>query len=314
MTWNAIAVIAALTILSTFLLLRPLRRLLELLSEGIETLIGQALEALDSVTHHLIALRHRHFGGSFLPLVGSVPLVAIAAMLLLADFRVTVATLQSLLPVEPEEWHVGVAGYTFGLAESSAVGLVGLHVIAGFLLLEAAKITRFLPLDQLMSARGLRALRWGALAGLVLLAALSAALAAWRTDQLLTVTAMEDLTSIAAVDRAAPFSPGPPRPSLENLPQLLMPLLAFIVPIGGAVATGGAYFATLAVLNTVAGALSLLVSTTRALLVLTRHVIVVLVRLLVSLLELAVAPLTESGRYLALLWTILSTRPDRHHD
>lgn len=296
----------------------PLRGLFRVVGDMLDGLLAELLGAAERAGAAIREVRGRLFEGSVGPLalVGALPVVVLAALLMWTDFRVTIATLQSLLPADLGDWHLTIAGQRLGLAESSALALVGLHFLAGFVLLEALGVTRFIALERILSPRALRGVRLGALSFLVLLGAISAGLAAWRTVQLQALSSLGDEASASllpaagelaqATAPAAATQPSTPARWIDWLPAPLLALVAFVIPVAGAVAAAAVYFLAMA-----AGRLLLTLGLLPLGLVglamrLARHLIAAIVRVAEALLDLLATPIRFIIDGLRHAWTAVS--------
>lgn len=139
MTWWQWALLVAGGLVVIAIVEAPLRRVLGLVGDALDALLSEILGPVERAGAAIRELRDRLFGGSFglRVLVGALPVAALAALLVWSDFMVTVATLKSLLPADLGDWGLTIAGHRLGVAESAALALVGLHFLAGFVLLEA---------------------------------------------------------------------------------------------------------------------------------------------------------------------------------
>lgn len=278
-----------------------LRRLVDAAVTAVAAVLGTLTDALEGLQATLTRVRREHVGGLGLrALLGSLLVTALTAVLVWADFTVTVATLKSLLPIDPDAARPAIFGHPLGLAESSAIALVGLHVLAGVALLEALGLTRFFPLEPVLPERGRRALRRGACLALLVLAMVGAGLAAWRTDQMRQLAALHAAPHAAALDLVG-AGPAPDAPQeaggaetpgswLDTVPVALLPIVAFLLPVATAGAGIGLYFLPMslagALLGVLAGAVAALTFLARVL----GAAVTSVARLLTALIELIARP------------------------
>lgn len=318
MTWQHAALMAG-AFLALAVLEWPLRRLIARVGEGLDALLAELLAAVDRSRAAVAAVRARIASGvGPLTLLGAIPVATVAGLLIWTDLSVTVATLKSLLPVDVGDWSLTLVGYRVGVAESAALALVGLHVLAGVVLLEALGVTRFFPFEQFVSPRGRRVVLIGAVAALLGLGAISAGLAAWRTEQLRSLAPLGDLGSEELLpmpgERSTPTSAAPiPEPIaaprlIDRLPTPLMATLAFVVPIAGAFAAASFYFLAISAAG-LGLALGLLPLAVLALVLrVIRMLVAWVLQVLGGLVELLTTPVHTAVRTLSRLWTRVASR------
>jgi hypothetical protein len=190
---------------------------------------------------------HEHFGPAFgvRPIVGGAILVAVWGLLTLADFKLLMLTIDSLVPAGEEAWRVEIAGYSLTAGQLTAIAVIAFEFFLGMMILDLLGLTDFFPGHKAWSSPSRKTVAAACLAILVLMCAAQAGLAIWRTAKMEEAGAAIDSEQLSGTSGdEQSLAPGPASGSagwVDRIPLPAMALLNFFLPLAAAGAAGGLY-------------------------------------------------------------------------
>jgi len=312
-TWAAILVIA---FALAYVLRESLEHLIQRSFALLYSLLGDVVQGLQQARAVALNFWHEHFGPAFgvRPLLGGLLAVGVWALLTLADFKLLMLTIDSLLPSGEETWQLEVAGRVMTAGEVTALAVIAFEFLLGMCALDLLGVTDFFMFHRTVSPRVRKGAATACMVVLVLMCAAQAGLAIWRTDK------MADAARAMEFEEGALLSSGAEQSSasstvasgvesvsgrwVDRIPLPAMAMLNFFLPLAAAAAAGGVYpvlVGAAGVAAAVAVLLPLLVAVVLATLV--RNAIGYMAEVVLALFSVLTAP----GRQIE---QVLRRRPD----
>lgn len=233
----------------------PLRQVVQQTFVVLGGVLNTIVEGLRQALSASMTFWRRHFGQAFgiRPILGSVFLVGVFLLLAWADFALLRLTFASLLPEE----QIGTASVVnqpvvVNAAGVTAVAVIALEVLTGFLAFELFGWTDFMEWEQRAAAKTRKGLAFGCLGLLLALCLAHAGLAAWRTakiqqshqaeaaaEEILLSSAEEGSSAVVAVPEVQAAEGAEVESWIDRLPIPVMAFLGFLFPLAAAAGAVG---------------------------------------------------------------------------
>lgn len=248
-TWAAVLAIA---FVLAYVLRESLEHLIQRSFALLYGLLNDIVQGLQQARTAALNFWHEHFGPVFgvRPLLGGLLAVGVWALLTLADFKLLMLTIDSLIPSGEEAWQIEIAGQSLTAGGVTALAVIALEFLLGMWVLDLLGVTDFFMFHKTASATARKGVAAACLAALVLMCAAQASLAIWRTAKMEEAAAVESeqgaLMSSADEQSLAPSA----MPSgtaagtgvwVDRIPLPAMAMLNFFLPLAAAGAAGGIY-------------------------------------------------------------------------
>ncbi len=250
-----LVIIVAIGLLSFSLLHRPLIQLSQIATNIAHDVAVDVENGLRAATEAVRNWWRKNFARVTLPaFLGGLLLLSFILAFVIADYTLLTMSISSLFPLEAA--HSRIFGLTLDPAGQTAIAIVAGELLCGFLFFELLGVSEFMPWDQGWTSRLRRIVAVVAVAGLILLACISAGMAAWRTNQMQQIRLMEsaemssesfdisgDSSYLSDDPGSLSYKPLTIKPSfLDRLPTPVAAAVGLIVSFAAAVAGIGIYW------------------------------------------------------------------------